>query len=267
MVFGGPYSNLQALEAVKTICDGNNVAPSNVICTGDIVAYCAQPAECIDFIRQWNIQVIAGNVELQLAEDSDTCGCNFNKGSVCDALSNKWYTFAKRNITAQQIQWLSRLPHFLRFSCMGYTFSVVHGAYTQTAKFIYRSTAWRSKFVEFAQTQSDIILAGHCGIPFIEINNNKVWANAGVIGMPPNDGTTLGWYLTITPNAHQLVIETKSFHYDHLKAATLIENKQLAVEYARSLRSGIWPSHDILPETEREQQGNALQTEKITLSI
>jgi predicted phosphodiesterase len=267
IVFGGPYSNLQALEAIKAICDADNVPGSRVICTGDIVAYGAQPAECIDFVRQWKIHVIAGNVELQLAADKDDCGCNFNKGSVCDALSDKWYTFARQRISASQIQWLSELPRFLTFNCAGYAFNVVHGAYSQTAKFIYRSTPWNTKLAEFDQTRSDVVLAGHCGIPFIQSNDNKVWANAGVIGMPPNDGTTLGWYMTITPGAQELILETKSFQYDNLKAAKLIENENLAVEYAYALRNGIWPSNDILPVIERRQQGHALQDEKITLPV
>ena len=63
LVFGGVYSNLQALEALQKVADKEGITPSNIICTGDIIAYCAQPSACVDAIEDWGIHVIQGNVE------------------------------------------------------------------------------------------------------------------------------------------------------------------------------------------------------------
>lgn len=266
VVFGGPYSNLQALQELKRICHDLNIPPSRLFCTGDIVAYCAQPRESIDFVREWGVHVIAGNVEIQLATDQTDCGCNFNAGSLCDALSSKWYTFVKQQVTAEQIQWLGQLPRFIRFPAAGYRCIVVHGAYSKTAKFIYHSTPWEEKQAEFDIASVDIVLAGHCGVPFLQSQDEKVWANAGVIGMPPNDGTTLGWYLLVTPHEDELLFETRAFDYDHHTAIQKIEACDVVPEYAESLRHGIWPSSDILPNVEKAQQGRPIIPEKLSIA-
>ncbi|MEJ2180341.1 MAG: metallophosphoesterase family protein [Gammaproteobacteria bacterium] len=267
VVFGGPYSNLQALKAMHDICRELSIPPERTICTGDIVAYCARPGESIEFIRDWGIHVIAGNVELQLAAEQADCGCNFTEGSVCDALSNKWYAFAKQQITQKQIQWLGQLPRFIRFTISGYHCVIVHGSYSETAKFIYHSTKWDDKLAELELANTDIILAGHCGIPFLQSQHDKVWANAGVIGMPTNDGTNFSWYLTLTQAEEQLIFETHTFKYDHETAAKEIEVQDLAVQYATSLRTGIWPSNDILPEIERSQQGRPILPQKLSVPV
>ncbi|HET8828476.1 MAG TPA: metallophosphoesterase family protein, partial [Pelobium sp.] len=58
LVFGGVYSNLQALEAIKKIALAHEIAKKNIICTGDVVAYCAQPKECVQLIKDWEINCI-----------------------------------------------------------------------------------------------------------------------------------------------------------------------------------------------------------------
>ncbi|MEH6406960.1 MAG: metallophosphoesterase, partial [Leeuwenhoekiella sp.] len=43
LLFGGVYSNLQALEKLKNIAENLGILPENCLSTGDIVGYCAQP--------------------------------------------------------------------------------------------------------------------------------------------------------------------------------------------------------------------------------
>lgn len=43
LVFGGPYSNLQATRALIARADQLGVPSQNLICTGDVVAYCGDP--------------------------------------------------------------------------------------------------------------------------------------------------------------------------------------------------------------------------------
>ncbi len=45
LFFGGVYSNLQSLQKLKKWADENGYLPQNVVCTGDILGYCAQPLE------------------------------------------------------------------------------------------------------------------------------------------------------------------------------------------------------------------------------
>ena len=43
LIFGGPYGNLPATAALRTVADQCDILPERIICTGDLVAYCAEP--------------------------------------------------------------------------------------------------------------------------------------------------------------------------------------------------------------------------------
>ena len=43
LVFGGPYGNVRAVRAVREIAGTLSPAPDRIVCTGDTVAYCAEP--------------------------------------------------------------------------------------------------------------------------------------------------------------------------------------------------------------------------------
>ena len=89
LVFGGPYSNLQATRAVKAVAEDLRIPAGRAICTGDLVAYGADPRATVDLVRAWGNVVVMGNCEESLAQDADVCGCNFIEGSECDLLSRQ----------------------------------------------------------------------------------------------------------------------------------------------------------------------------------
>lgn len=254
LVFGGVYSNLQALEKIQQIAEEERIANSNIFCTGDIVGYCAQPEECLQVIRDWDIHSIAGNVELQLRDDDDTCGCNFEEGTRCDVLSRNWYPYAQQNISTEMKEWLHSLPEFVKFNYAGKEVTMLHGGLHNTSQFIFRSTDWEIKKEIFLETNTEVVLAGHCGLPFNHIQENKHWLNAGVIGMPANDGTSRIWYL-ILEDTDGFTFQHKSFEYDNNKAADLMMEKKLPESYAQTLLNGIWDNCEVLPDIETQLQG------------
>lgn len=267
LVFGGAYSNLQALNALYEIAKKLQIAPHQVICTGDSLAYCGQPNETIQALKNWGVRAIQGNVEEQIINDLDDCGCNFVEGSVCDTLSSKWYSFLKSELDTESRKWIAGLPKTLNFEIFNKKVAVVHGGFGQISKYIFLSTEWSTKASEIERAEADIVLAGHCGLPFIEIKAGKVWANAGAIGMPANDGTTETWYMIISRNPSGLQFTTHRLVYDLNGAANSMREKQLPPEYIKSLTSGIWPSCEILPAIERKQQGQPLNPVSLTLPI
>ena len=91
LVFGGPYSNLAATQALRKIADAEGIGARHVICTGDTVAYCAEPDQTVAAIRDWGCSVVMGNCEQALASGSPDCGCGFAAGSSCAVLSDGWY--------------------------------------------------------------------------------------------------------------------------------------------------------------------------------
>lgn len=258
LVFGGVYSNLQALEALKKVADQYGFAPGSIICTGDVVGYCAQPEESVQLIKNWGIHCIAGNVEIQLRERQEDCGCDFNEDSRCDIFSRNWYTYAQRNVSEPSLQWMETLPDYLTFNFGDKKSMVVHGSYFGTSDFIFKSTPEEVKQKSFDATNTGLILAGHCGLPFADRINNKLWLNAGVIGMPANDADRRVWYATLEIKDSIIEYEFHRLEYDNETTARLMHENKLPQQYAKTILDGVWDNCEILPETETAEQGQPI---------
>ncbi|MFK7949497.1 MAG: metallophosphoesterase [Saprospiraceae bacterium] len=256
LIFGGIYSNFQALEKMMEIAKAENISASNIICTGDIVAYCAEPEQCLQTVKDWGIHTILGNVEIQLRDDAEDCGCNFDDDSRCDIFSKQWFPYAQRKVSEASKQWLETLPDHLTFDFGGKRCLVVHGSYFETSGYVFRSTDWKIKQQNFDAANVDVIFGGHCGLPFSDVRDDKYWLNAGVIGMPANDGTTKVWYMIVDENPFRF--EHHSFEYDFQTTHDLMNDNCLPRAYSETLKTGIWDNCDILPDVETAEQGKSL---------
>lgn len=255
LLFGGVYSNLQALEQLKHIAEKHSIPPENCICTGDIVGYCAQPEETVQLFKLWGARSIAGNVEFQLREGAEDCGCDFRKGSRCDNFSQQWYPFAQSKLSKDSLDFMQTLPDHIQFTYAGKKVTVVHGSYENTSEFIFKSTPWEVKASGFNATNSDVIIAGHCGLPFYDEQQGRLWLNPGVIGMPANDGTPQVWYAVMKETEKGLIFEHISYDYQYQLTSKLMQNGVLPEEYARTIITGIWDNTEILPPVESGLQG------------
>ncbi len=265
LVFGGPYSNLKATEALIAEARRLGIPPKRVVCTGDVVAYCAEPEETARTVAAWGCHVIQGNCEQQLAEGAADCACNFEEGSACDLLAKGWYPFANARMSPELRAWMGSLPTTLRFRIAGRLCRVVHGGVQQVSRWVFASeTALLAE--EIAMAAADIVVAGHCGVPFIERVGSSVWFNPGVIGMPANDGTPEVWYGLLQPTAEGgLRVSTHRLAYDHVAAAAGMRRYGYANGYARALVTGLWPSLDVCPPVERAATGKRLRPRSTTL--
>jgi len=259
LIFGGAYSNLQATEKLYQIANTLQFKPANIVCTGDVVGYCAQPQETVDLIQNWGIHVIAGNVEVQLRDGSDDCGCNFDEGSRCDLLSKGWFPFAQAHLNAPAIDWMKNLPLTKTVSMNGLQFQAIHGGYPNISEFIFKSTEQDVKTNIASQFEAEVILAGHCGLPFGDSIGQQMWVNSGVIGMPANDGTPRCWFAIYRTDTKS--VEWHSFLYDHQTTHDLMVKNNLPLPYAKTILSGIWDNCDILPKAETALQGQSIQAD------
>ena len=243
LIFGGPYSNLHALQALAQIAA--DYPAQNVICTGDVVAYCADPAACVALIRSRGWTVVAGNCERQLQAEADDCGCGFEDGSVCDLLSRDWYAFAKARMSSSDRAWMASLPDGVIFENRGQRHAVIHGGMTDLAAFIWPTCPPQVFEAEVAAigTPVDVVIGGHCGIAFEKQVAGVTWFNAGVIGMPPNDGSPQTRYGKLSEYGFSVEL----LDYDYQGAATAMEEAGLTGGYGDALVSGNWPSEQILP--------------------
>ena len=255
LLFGGVYSNLQALEKLISIAEEERIPPENCICTGDITGYCAQPEETIQLFRKWGALSIAGNVELQLASDSEDCGCDFKAGGRCDDFSKMWFPYTKGHLSQNSIDWIATLPENISLDYGNKKITIVHGNYGNVSEFIFASNADENKQRCFEETQSQVIIAGHCGLPFHQSIKDKLWLNPGVLGMPANDGTPRVWYLLLEMEDGDIKFTHQSFEYDAETAQRLMYKNHLPEAYGDTLTSGIWDNMEVLPEIEKVGQG------------
>ncbi|NNL72843.1 MAG: metallophosphoesterase [Silicimonas sp.] len=243
VLFGGAYSNLQATLALFEAAGSRDM-----VSTGDLVAYCADPVATVTAFLGEDCRGIAGNCERQLADGADDCGCGFGDGSACDLLSRGWYSYLRRTITDEAIDDLSRLPDIGSFEHQGRRYAVIHGGATAINRYIWPSSqdsVFREEInaIEAAIGPVDGIVAGHCGIAFQRLIGKHHWINAGAIGLPPHDGR---------PETRHAVLDggevtMHRLHYDHAAARDAMERVGLTQGYHETLETGIWPSEDVLP--------------------
>jgi predicted phosphodiesterase len=258
MVFGGPYSNLEATRAVLNEAARLAIPADRIICTGDVVAYGADAVGTVDLVRDRVGHVVMGNCEQSLAAGSDDCGCGFPAGSRCERLSAAWFAHASRELNVDMRAWMADLPRRIDIEISGYRLAVIHGGVDIINRFIFASTATAIKFSEIRTAAVDGVIGGHCGLPFTQVINGKLWHNAGAIGMPSNDGTPRVWFSLLRVEADGIMIEHRSLDYDYATAAAKIRGARLPQEYAAALETGLWPSCDVLPLKEIHERGAAL---------
>jgi len=158
--------------------------------------------------------------------------------------------------------WLASLPRRLDVEIGGRRLAVVHGSVTQINRFVFASNDQVIE-EELSAAGCDGVIGGHCGLPFTREMDGRLWHNAGVIGMPANDGTPRVWFSTITPESDGLVIEHHALDYDHARAAAKMRARSLPEGYAACLETGLWPSCDVLTPTELPRRGIRLTPGRI----
>ena len=255
LCFGGVYSNLEALQELKKWADNNGFDPSQIVCTGDVVGYCSQPQECIDLVKDWGVHCIAGNVEVQLRNGDEDCGCNFNEDSSCDLNSRNWYPFAKKQVNQAALNWMNTLPLNLTIDFGGSKWGIVHGSQQEIAKFVYPSSSMECKKPSYENLQVDHILAGHCGIPFFDKNDQGLWINSGAIGMPANDGTQRVWFCVISEEDGNFITQFHSLEYDFKSTQRKMTANSLPVAYVQTLETGLWDSTEVLDDVQTKKTG------------
>ncbi len=263
LIFAGPYSNLEATEAVLAAGAALGIPPERTICTGDTVAYCADPAATVAAIRAAGIAVVMGNVEQALGTDAEACGCDFPADSTAKADARNWYAFAGAEIDADARRWMAALPGAIHFSLGGRRLVAVHGAPSRINRALFASSPAAEVAAEIAGGGRDGVITGHCGLPFTRVIDGRLWVSAGAAGMPANDGTPRIWFSLLQPDADGVLVEHRALGYDHRRAAAKMRARGLPEGYARALETVLWPNPDTLPAVEKARGGIALAPEAV----
>jgi predicted phosphodiesterase len=259
LLFGGCYSNLQATRALLDQAARLGIPPDRIICTGDVVAYAADPAATVDLVRQAGVRVVMGNCEESLGTNAADCGCGFASGSACDLLSVAWYAHADALLDNAARTWMRGLPRRIDVIMGGRRLAVVHGSPQSINQFVFSSVSEIELRRLIADAECDGVIGGHCGIPFTRVVDGLLWHNPGAIGIPANDGTPRVWFSVLEPLAGGIEIRHLPLDYDYSAAAAAMRKAGLPAGYADAMVSGLWPSLDVLPPAERAGAGVSIE--------
>jgi predicted phosphodiesterase len=255
LLFGGCYSNLQATQALLDQAGRLGIPPDRIVCTGDVVAYAADPMATVDLVRASGMHVVMGNCEESLGYGAVDCGCGFAAGSACDLLSVAWYAHADARLDDDARAWMRGLPRRIDLIVGGHRLAVIHGSPDSINQFVFASVPDGTLLDLIASSGCDGVIGGHCGIPFTRVANGRLWHNPGAIGVPAHDGTPRVWFSVISAQGREIAVRHLPLDYDHIAAAAAMRTAGLPPGYADALGSGLWPSTDVLPAAERGKGG------------
>jgi predicted phosphodiesterase len=194
-IFGDIHANLEALEAV--LADAESQGVTNYVCLGDVVGYNADPAACLERVRELGCPIVKGNHDEDASEDHTLETMN-----PIAALALQW---TREQLTAEQRLWLKRLRMVRQVS----DFTIVHSTLDQPVHWNYVTNRYDA-MSSFAYQFTQVCFHGHTHVPRIYLKGEKVaevpadsiviepgakyFINVGSVGQP-RDGDPRACYV------------------------------------------------------------------------
>ena len=253
-VFGGIYNNWIALEA--TIAAAKAAGAGEIYCLGDVGGFGPSPDRVFPYLRDDpSVLVMQGNYDHSIGNRLDDCACGY-----VDPRDNYFaqisYDYTLANTSDRHKDWLRDLPTEFRREWGGRRVLMAHGSTRRTNEFLWESTTPDGFLAHLLDDAgADVLFVTHTGIPWLrELPDGRVVCNVGVIGRPPNDGTTLvdWWLVTDHGDDAGVELERRRQPYDHERLAAEMRDEGLPEEFVETVLTGWWTTClEILPAKER----------------
>ena len=152
LIVSDVHSNLEALQAVIQDAEKRG-GLDQVWSLGDLVGYGPDPGECIDLIREYDGQSVAGNHDL-----ASTGKLSLESFNVYAAAASRWNT---AQLSDEHVAYLKSLPLKFEFD----DFTAVHGSPRDPVwEYVVSPAAALASFNHFDTRRC---LVGHSHIPFV----------------------------------------------------------------------------------------------------
>ncbi len=214
---GDIHGNTEALEAVLTAIRAENI--EKIVCLGDIVGYGAEPARCLEMIRELKCDVIAGNHDwAAVGKVSIDC---FNAYAKAAAI------WTREQLTDEQKDWILTLPLTLTYpDC-----AVAHGTFHQPEAFNYIQTVFdaQQSFESLRKLGAKLGFLGHSHVPVgffdtdpitytldgdIPIDEEiSIMVNAGSVGQPRDENNKAS-FAVLDSTTKQVTINRVEYDID-----------------------------------------------------
>jgi predicted phosphodiesterase len=217
-IFGDIHANLEALEAV--LADAESQGVTNYVCLGDVVGYNADPAACLERVRELGCPIVKGNHDEDASEDHSLETMN-----PIAALALQW---TREQLTAEQRLWLKRLRMVRQVS----DFTIVHSTLDQPVHWNYVTNRYDA-ISSFAYQFTQVCFHGHTHVPRIYLKGEKVtevpadsiviepgakyFINAGSVGQP-RDGDPRACYVIYNQETKHIAFRRISYDIERTQS-------------------------------------------------
>lgn len=249
-VFGGVYNNWASLQSLLDAAREAGV--DEIYCLGDVGGFGPCPDKVFPLLREHDVRVMQGNYDHSIGNRLEDCACGY-----VDPRDNHFaqisYDYTLAHTSDANKDWLRALPTHFRQTWAGRRVLMAHGSPRRVNEFLWESSS-PDLFLEHLldEAQADLLFVTHTGIPWTrELPSGRVVCNVGVIGRPPNDGTTLvDW--TLVEIGDDVRLQRRRLAYDHEALAADMRAERLPEEFVETILTGWWTTClEILPARER----------------
>jgi len=209
------HSNVDALEAIWAFEKNVDI----VYCAGDVVDVGPNPNEVIEWLKDHNVQCVAGNHDELLVELYD------KKQPLANENLN-WLEYNSKVITAENVEYLRSLPKNIFFNLDGHDYFMTH-----LYRIDYSVIQSKFEFSNFAREQNisetTRLIFGHTHKQqLVYFSNNQIMINSGSTGyrsyLEKENKCTKPEYIVIQDG--QVVL--KSIDYDKRRVRSIISGLQ-----------------------------------------
>jgi len=235
-ILGDVHGNWEALTAV--LADAAQQNCGQYVSVGDLVGYNANPAECLEKIRELDCVTVRGNHDHYCSHDESLDDFHPLAANVVD--------WTRRQLTDEQVEHLRRL----KLSAKTAGFTLVHSTLDMPEKWGYVFDSLEAD-AHFNYQTTAVCFYGHTHIPMVfEKQGNvilrppaklritvgsKYFINTGSVGQP-RDGDPRASYVIFDTASRE--IEFRRLPYDIETAQKKIRKARLPERLARRLGSG-----------------------------
>ncbi|MCB1064029.1 MAG: metallophosphoesterase family protein [Verrucomicrobiae bacterium] len=160
-IFGDIHANLEALEAVMLDAAANDC--TDFVCIGDIVGYNANPAECLNLVRDLGCPVVKGNHDEEASQDTPLEGLN--------PLAKHALEWTRKSLSEEDRSWLAGLKLVRQVR----DFTIVHATLDTPGNWGYVTNKFDA-MASFSYQFTPVCFYGHTHTPRIYVKGDSVEA-------------------------------------------------------------------------------------------
>jgi predicted phosphodiesterase len=237
------HSNIYALKAAYKALSESGF--DKIICLGDVVGYCANPVECIDFLVERGIETICGNHDYYTYSKE-----NPGKIQPYAEYAIKW---TQDILDVRHLSWLEKLPFTIEIAeieCIHASLECVSGRFWP---YVFEHN---SALFHFYMQKKTFSAGGHLHIPLLVkyssgntkfellknsvfdnlTENEKIMLNPGAIGQPRDFDSRAASVIFDTERKALLCVRTE---YNIIQAQKDIIKAGLPEQLAFRLATGL----------------------------